>query len=307
MSDVLKKIEESVPSFSKGQKKIAQYIINQYNKAVFMTAAKIAEETGVSESTVVRFADAMGYDGFPEFQQALQDSVKGKLTALQRFEQASEHLESRDMLSLVMNSDISRLKATYEQLDKELFEKAVQSISKAKKIYIIGVRSSSALASFLGFYLNLLFDDVRVISTTSVSEVFEQIMRIGKDDVLIGISFPRYSNRTVKALQYAKTNGATVISVTDSKVSPLVEYSDVALLAESGMVSFVDSLVAPLSIINALIVALVMRKKDEMGEVLNHLENIWEEYQVYESDEINYIDDSIKMHYGEVKDERFHE
>ncbi|MBO5099525.1 MAG: MurR/RpiR family transcriptional regulator [Clostridia bacterium] len=281
MSDVLKKIEESVPSFSKGQKKIAQYIINQYNKAVFMTAAKIAEETGVSESTVVRFADAMGYDGFPEFQQALQDSVKGKLTALQRFEQASEHLESRDMLSLVMNSDISRLKATYEQLDKELFEKAVQSISKAKKIYIIGVRSSSALASFLGFYLNLLFDDVRVISTTSVSEVFEQIMRIGKDDVLIGISFPRYSNRTVKALQYAKTNGATVISVTDSKVSPLVEYSDVALLAESGMVSFVDSLVAPLSIINALIVSLGMNKKSEIKDTFDRLEDIWKEYNVY--------------------------
>ncbi len=281
MSDVLKKIEESVPSFSKGQKKIAQYIINQYNKAVFMTAAKIAEETGVSESTVVRFADAMGYDGFPEFQQTLQDSVKGKLTALQRFEQASEHLESRDMLSLVMNSDISRLKATYEQLDKELFEKAVQSISKAKKIYIIGVRSSSALASFLGFYLNLLFDDVRVISTTSVSEVFEQIMRIGKDDVLIGISFPRYSNRTVKALQYAKTNGATVISVTDSKVSPLVEYSDVALLAESGMVSFVDSLVAPLSIINALIVSLGMNKKSEIKGTFDRLEDIWKEYNVY--------------------------
>lgn len=281
MSDVLKKIEESVPSFSKGQKKIAQYIINQYNKAVFMTAAKIAEETGVSESTVVRFADAMGYDGFPEFQQALQDSVKGKLTALQRFEQASEHLESRDMLSLVMNSDISRLKATYEQLDKELFEKAVQSISKAKKIYIIGVRSSSALASFLGFYLNLLFDDVRVISTTSVSEVFEQIMRIGEDDVLIGISFPRYSNRTVKALQYAKTNGATVISVTDSKVSPLVEYSDVALLAESGMVSFVDSLVAPLSIINALIVSLGMNKKSEIKDTFDRLEDIWKEYNVY--------------------------
>ena len=281
MSDVLKKIEESVPSFSKGQKKIAQYIINQYNKAVFMTAAKIAEETGVSESTVVRFADAMGYDGFPEFQQALQDSVKGKLTALQRFEQASEHLESRDMLSLVMNSDISRLKATYEQLDKELFEKAVQSISKAKKIYIIGVRSSSALASFLGFYLNLLFDDVRVISTTSVSEVFEQIMRIGEDDVLIGISFPRYSNRTVKSLQYAKTNGATVISVTDSKVSPLVEYSDVALLAESGMVSFVDSLVAPLSIINALIVSLGMNKKSEIKDTFDRLEDIWKEYNVY--------------------------
>lgn len=281
MSDVLKRIEESIPSFSKGQKKIAEFIINQYNKAVFMTAAKMAEETGVSESTVVRFADAMGYDGFPEFQQALQDAVKGKLTALQRFEQASEHLESRDMLSLVMNSDVSMLKATYEQLDKSMFEKAVNSIAKAKRIYIIGVRSSNALASFLGFYLNLLFDDVRVVNTTSVSEVFEQIMRIGKDDVLIGISFPRYSNRTVKALQYAKANNATVISVTDSKVSPLVEYSDVSLLAESGMVSFVDSLVAPLSIINALIVSLGMNKKSEIKDTFDRLEDIWEEYNVY--------------------------
>ena len=281
MIDILKRIEESIPSFSKGQKKIAEFIINQYNKAVFMTAAKIAEETGVSESTVVRFANAMGFEGFPEFQQALQDSVKGKLTALQRFEQASEHLGSRDMLSLVMNSDISVLKATYEQLDKTMFEKAVHAISNAKKIYIIGVRSSSALASFLGFYLNLLFDDVKVINTTSVSEVFEQIMRIGKDDVLIGISFPRYSNRTVKAIQFAKANNATVISVTDSKVSPLVEYSDVSLLAESGMVSFVDSLVAPLSIINALIVSLGMNKKSEIKDTFDRLEDIWKEYNVY--------------------------
>lgn len=278
MSDILKRIEECVPSFSKGQKKIADFIINQYNKAVFMTAAKIAEETGVSESTVVRFANAMGFEGFPEFQQALQDSVKGKLTALQRFEQA---LESRDILSLVMNSDISMLKATYEQLDKGMFEKAVNAISKAKKIYIIGVRSSSAIASFLGFYLNLLFDDVRVVSTTSVSEVFEQIMRIGEEDVLIGVSFPRYSNRTVKALQYAKANNATVISVTDSNVSPLVEYSDVSLLAESGMVSFVDSLVAPLSIINALIVSLGMNKKAEIKDTFDRLEDIWKEYNVY--------------------------
>ncbi len=281
MSDILKNIELNKASFSKGQKKIADFIINHYNKAVFMTAAKIADETGVSESTVVRFANALGFDGYPEFQQALQETVKGKLTALQRFEQASEHLESRDILSLVMNSDISILKTTYEQMDKDLFERAVQAISDAKKIYIIGVRSSSALASFLGFYLNLLFDDVRVISTTSVSEVFEQIMRIGEGDALIGISFPRYSNRTVKALQYAKSKNATVISVTDSKVSPLVEYSDVALLAESGMVSFVDSLVAPLSIINALIISLGMNKTCEIKDTFDRLEDIWKEYNVY--------------------------
>ena len=281
MNDILKNIELNMMSFSKGQKKIAQFITGQYNKAVFMTAAKIAEETGVSESTVVRFANALGFDGFPEFQQALQESVKGKLTALQRLEQTSSHLESRDILSLVMNSDISILKTAYEQLDKELFEKAVQAISSAKRIYIIGVRSASAMASFLGFYLNLLFDDVRVISTTSVSEVFEQIMRIGEDDVLIGISFPRYSNRTVKALQYAKSKNATVLSITDSKASPLNEYSDVSLLAESGMVSFVDSLVAPLSIINALIVALGMNKKAEITDTFDRLEDIWKEYNVY--------------------------
>ena len=223
----------------------------------------------------------MGFEGFPEFQQALQESVKGKLTALQRLEQTSQHLESKDVLSMVMNSDISRLKSVYEQMDKELFEKATDAISKAKRIYIIGVRSASALASFLGFYLNLLFDDVRIISTTSVSEVFEQIMRIGEDDVLIGISFPRYSNRTVKALQYAKSRNATVLSITDSKASPLNEFSDVSLLAESGMVSFVDSLVAPLSIINALIVALGMNKKAEVTDTFDRLEDIWKEYNVY--------------------------
>ena len=281
MNDILKNIELNMMSLSKGQKKIAQFIMDHYNKAVLMTAAKIAEETGVSESTVVRFANALGFEGFPEFQQALQESVKGKLTALQRLEQTSQHLESKDMLSMVMNSDISRLKSVYEQMDKELFEKAVDAISKAKRIYIIGVRSASALASFLGFYLNLLFDDVRIISTTSVSEVFEQIMRIGEDDVLIGISFPRYSNRTVKALQYAKAKNATVLSITDSKASPLNEYSDVSLLAESGMVSFVDSLVAPLSIINALIVALGMNKKAEVTDTFDRLEDIWKEYNVY--------------------------
>lgn len=281
MSDILKNIESNMSTFSKGQKKIAEFITKQYDKAVFMTAAKIADETGVSESTVVRFADALGFDGFPEFQQALQESVKGRLTALQRFAQASEHLESRDMLSLVMNSDISRLKATYEQMDKALFEKAVEAISSAKNIFIIGIRSSSALASFLGFYLNLLFDGVRVVSTTSVSEVFEQIMRINEGDVLIGISFPRYSNRTVKALQYAKSKNATVLSITDTKTSPLVEYSDVALLAESGMMSFVDSLVAPLSIINALIVSLGMNKKAEIKDTFDRLEEIWGEYNVY--------------------------
>ena len=281
MNDILKNIELNMMSFSKGQKKIAQFIMDYYNKAVVMTAAKIAEETGVSESTVVRFANALGFDGFPEFQQALQESVKGKLTALQRLEQTSQHLESRDMLSMVMNSDIARLKSVYEQMDKDLFEKAVDAISKAKRIYIIGVRSASALASFLGFYLNLLFDDVRIISTTSVSEVFEQIMRIGEEDVLIGISFPRYSNRTVKALQYAKAKNATVLSITDSKASPLNEYSDVSLLAESGMVSFVDSLVAPLSIINALIVALGMNKKAEVTDTFDRLEDIWKEYDVY--------------------------
>ena len=281
MNDILKNIELNMMSFSKGQKKIAEFITTEYNKAVTMTAAKIAENTGVSESTVVRFANALGFEGFPEFQQALQDSVKGKLTATQRLEQTSQHLESRDVLSLVMNSDVARLKAAYEQMDKEAFEKAVQAISSAKKIYIIGIRSASALASFLGFYLNLLFDDVRVISTTSVSEVFEQIMRIDEDDVLIGISFPRYSNRTVKALQYAKSRNATVLSITDSKVSPLNEFSDVSLLAESGMISFVDSLVAPLSIINALVVALGMNKKTEITDTFDRLEDIWKEYNVY--------------------------
>lgn len=281
MTDVLDKIKNEINSYSKGQKKVASFLTEQYDRAVFMTAAKIAFETGVSESTVVRFANALGFDGFPELLDALRDNVKSKITSLQRFEHTLENVENKDILSYVVSSDISKLKRTLEQTDNDMFDRAVNAIISAKKIYIMGIRSSSALASFLGFYFSIMFDDVRVISSNTMSESFEQMLKISKDDVFIGISYPRYSLRTVKALKYAKANNAKVIALTDTKTSPLVEYSDITLLAESEMVSFVDSLVAPISIINALIVALGMNKRDELSQAFEKLEKIWGEYKVY--------------------------
>ncbi len=270
-----------MPKLSKGQKKIADFIINQYDKAAFMTALKLGNEVGVSESTVVRFANALGFEGFPELQGTLREMVKNKLTSLQRYEIAFDKMANKDILPKVISSDIAKLRSTLEQIDKGQFDEAVEAILKAGKIYILGVRSSSALASFLGFYLNLLFDNVKLVNTTSVSEMFEQILHVKKDDVVVGITFPRYSRRTVKALEYAKKEGASVIGITDTQQSPVANCCDILLLAESDMVSFVDSLVAPMSVINALIVALGMRKKDEMTDTLNKLENIWDEYNVY--------------------------
>ena len=281
MDSLLKQIETLMPKLSKGQKKIADFIINQYDKAAFMTALKLGNEVGVSESTVVRFANALGFEGFPELQGTLREMVKNKLTSLQRYEIAFDKMANKDILPKVISSDIAKLRSTLEQIDKGQFDEAVEAILKAGKIYILGVRSSSALASFLGFYLNLLFDNVKLVNTTSVSEMFEQILHVKKEDVVVGITFPRYSRRTVKALEYAKKEGASVIGITDTQQSPVANCCDILLLAESDMVSFVDSLVAPMSVINALIVALGMRKKDEMTDTLNKLENIWDEYNVY--------------------------
>lgn len=281
MESVLEQIIKSRDQMSKGHKKIADYIIDKYDKAAFMTASKLGKEVGVSESTVVRFADSLGYDGFPELQDALEDVVKIRLTTLQRYEMAFDKMANKDILSKVISADISTLKETLELVDQEAFDKAVESLLNAKKIYVLGVRSSYALASYLGFYLNLIFDNVKVVQNDSMSEMFEQIVRIGKDDVVIGITFPRYSTKTCKALEYAKSKGATVIGVTDADQSPIIPYSDVKLLAMSGMVSFIDSLVAPLSLINALIVAIGMKKKDGITATFDALESIWEEYGVY--------------------------
>lgn len=280
--DLLLKIQSSMPSFSKGHKAIGKYIIENYDKAAFMTASKLGRAVGVSESTVVRFATELGYNGYPKLQKALQELIRAKLTSVQRIQASSGRINENEVLKNVILSDIEKLRLTLEDIKKDDFQSAVSAILEAENIYILGVRSSASLASFLGFYFNLIFDNMRLINTTSVSEMFEQMLRVKKGDVVIGISFPRYSRRTVRALQYAKDRGAAVVAITDTLTSPLTDCSDYNLIAKSDMVSFVDSLVAPLSVINALIVAIGLRKKDEVFSVFEELENIWDEYDVYE-------------------------
>lgn len=280
--DLFKKINDIIPKLSKGHKLIANYILQHYNKAAYMTASKLGTTVGVSESTVVRFATEIGFDGYPSLQKAMQELLKNKLTAVQRIEVTSDQLGNEDVLEKVLNFDIERIRKTLEQTSREDFNEATKIIANARTIYIIGSRSASALARFLSYYFNLIFPSVKLVHTTSRSEMFEQIMRIDENDVMIGISFPRYSKQTVLAFKYASSNNAKVIAITDSKSSPLAQYADNVLIAQSDMVSFVDSLVAPLSLINALIVALSIRNTDSVSKTFEKLEGIWEEYQVYE-------------------------
>lgn len=305
--DLSNRINESYGKLSKGQKRLAAYITDNYDKAVFLTAAKLGEIVGVSESTVVRFATHLGYKGYPEFQEALEELVKNKLNSIQRMEVTYGRINQSKILDTVLRSDAEKLHSTLEKIDEQVFDLAVDTILNAKHIYIIGIRSCAPLASFMAFYFNLIFENVHLIQTSSSSEIFEQMVRIGKDDVIIGISFPRYSMRTLKAMEFANNRNAKVITLTDSVHSPMNLYSSCNLIADSDMASIVDSLVAPLSVINALIVALCMKKQTKVAKTLEMLEDIWDEYQVYESDEINYINDSIKMHYGSVGDSKFHE
>lgn len=286
-NDLIAKLENLMPTFSKGQRTIAKYIIEHYDKATFMTAAKLGATVGVSESTVVRFAVELGYDGYPELQRVLQEFIRVKLTSVQRMEISDEKMSGGDILGAVLSSDVEKIRQTREEVNRADFEAVVDTIIHARRIYILGVRSAAALANFMGFYFNLVFDNVRLVSTTSVSEMFEQILRAGEGDVVIGISFPRYSRRTVKALQYAKSKGASVIAITDSVFSPLAKYADKTLMARSDMVSFVDSLVAPLSLINALIVSVTMKRRAEVEQSLQNLESIWDEYEVYEKQNDN--------------------
>lgn len=280
--DILTHIQENMSSFSKGQKLIANFILESYDKAAFMTACKLGKTVNVSESTVVRFAAELGYDGYPSMQKALQEMIRNKLTAIQRIEVSNDRIGDQDIMSMVMQSDIEKIRITLEETDRESFNQAVDTIIAAKRIYILGVRSASALANFMGFYFNYIFDNVLRVDTTSISEVFEQVMRIGPGDVFIGLSFPRYSKRTVQAMQYAKSQRANVIAITDSAVSPLANIADISLLAKSDMASFVDSLVAPLSLVNALIVAVSRKKSDQLESTFGKLEQIWSEYEVYE-------------------------
>lgn len=285
MEQLIRNMKDRYGTFSKGQKLIANFIMQHYDRAAFMTAARLGDEVGVSESTVVRFAIELGYDGYPRLQKELREVIKSKLTSAQRLEVTSSHIDPDNILRSVLHADMTKLRTTLEEADPVLFAEAVEAILSANKIYILGVRSSAPLASFLGFYFNLIFENVRLVHTTSVSEMFEQIVNARGGDVVIGISFPRYSSRTTKAMQYAADQGATVISITDNASSPLAQYSNIQLYARSDMASFVDSLVAPLSLINALIVAIGMKRRDQIRTTLEKLETVWEEYQVYEKGE----------------------
>ncbi len=284
-NDLLSLIQQKYNDFSKGQKLIANYITNHYDKAAFVTAAKLGEIVGVSESTVVRFAIELGFDGYPKLQKVLQELIKSKLTSVQRIEVSSNRLNEDNILKSVLQSDMDKIKLTLEQMDTNNFNEIVETILGAKRIFILGVRSSAPLASFLGFYFNLIFDNIRLVHTTSVSEMFEQIIKAQPGDVVIGISYPRYSKRTIKALQFAKDQGVNTIAITDSADSPVAQTANQYLLARSDMASFVDSLVAPLSLINALIVAVGMRRKSDVYNTFEKLEKIWDEYEVYEKDD----------------------
>ncbi|MCI8280380.1 MAG: MurR/RpiR family transcriptional regulator [Lachnospiraceae bacterium] len=300
-NELINRINDKYGGLSKGQKRLAAYITDNYDKAVFLTAAKLGEVVGVSESTVVRFAVHLGYKGYPEFQKALEELVRNKLNSIQRMEVTYGRISQSRILETVLQSDMEKIKHTAEHIDQAAFEMAVDIILHARHIYIVGIRSCAPLASFLAFYFNLMFENVHLLQTNNSSELFEQMVRIGGEDVIIGISFPRYSMRTLKAMEFANNRSAKVITLTDSVHSPMNLYSSCNLIAKSDMASIVDSLVAPLSVINALIVALCMKKQSEVAQTLEMLEDIWDEYQVYENDEINYIDDSLKTRYAKLE------
>ena len=297
---LLSKMNVQYQNFSKGQKKLAAYIKENYDKAAFLTAAKLGETVGVSESTVVRFATHLGYKGYPEFQRELEELVRNKLNSIQRMEVTYGKVPQSEILDTVLHSVSRGLGDVYKrQVDHEAFNLAVETILEAKNIYVVGIRSCAPLAEFLAFYLNLIFDNVTSVHTNSSSEIFEQLIRIGAEDVIIGISFPRYSMRTLKALEFASNRKAKVITLTDSVHSPMTLYSSCNLIARSDMASIVDSLVAPLSVVNALVVALCMKKQKDVIATLETLEQIWDEYQVYSSDELNQVDDSVSLNFKE--------
>ncbi|MDE7218620.1 MAG: MurR/RpiR family transcriptional regulator [Oscillospiraceae bacterium] len=279
--DVLHTIQDNTPRFSKGQKRIAAYILSNYDKAAFMTASKLGELAGVSESTVVRFAFLLGYDGYPAMQKALQDMVRGKLTSIQRIQTSNDRLFSSDVVSSVLQMDMEKIRMAIEDVDRSAFSAVVDKLVAARYIYILGVRSSSFLAGYLHFYLHLIFENVILVTSNSAGDILESILRIGPGDVLVGISFPRYSKSTVKGVRFAHDRGADVVAITDSAVSPLYPLASSVLLARSDMISFVDSLVAPFSLLNALIVAAGHRKNGDISQIFNRLEGIWDEYGVF--------------------------
>lgn len=281
-TDFLALLQEKEPTFSKGQRLIARYITQCYDKAAFMTANKLGKNVGVSESTVVRFAVDLGFEGYPSMQKAMQEMVLNRLTAVQRMEVANDRIGDQDVLSSVIQSDIEKLRLTGELVDRNEFHEAVNAVLNAKRVHILGVRSVAPLASFLGYYLNYMMDNVHVVTASGSGEMFERIVGVNAEDVVIAFSFPRYSAATVKAAEFCRSTGATVIAVTDQRFSPLGQVSDLVLCAKSDMVSLVDSLVAPLSVVNALIVAIAAKREKELHRTFDTLEHIWAEYNVYE-------------------------
>lgn len=279
--DISVLIKNGMPGFSKGKRRIADAILHSYDRAAYMTASRLGEMVGVSESTVVRFANELGFDGYPEFQRAVQELVKTKLTPNQRIDITDQRIGEGNLIEKVMHSDMEKIRYTLESIDHDTFSAAVDAIVSARNIYIFGVRSSASLAGFLNFNLNMIFDNVRLVQPTSSSDVFEQILGISEQDVLIGISFPRYSTKVVNAVKYARDRNASVIALTDSTISPIAEHASYLLTAQSDMASFVDSLVAPLSIINSILVAITQKKRDAVKERFEHLEQVWDEYDVY--------------------------
>ncbi|MCD8038595.1 MAG: MurR/RpiR family transcriptional regulator [Lachnospiraceae bacterium] len=291
--DTISRINDKFNRMSKSHKKIAEYIIDHYEQAAFMTAAKLGKTVGISESTVVRFAYALGYEGYPEFQEALAEWVKDKLNSVQKIGAKYGKSTQSEILTSVLNADIEKIDDTIDHVDPQAFEAAVDIILNAKHVYIIGLRSCKPLAEFLHFYLNMIRSDVILLDSTSTSEIFEQMLRIDERDAIIGISFPRYSMRTLKAMEMANDRNAKVITITDTIHSPMCLYSSCNLMARSDMVSIVDSLVAPLSMINALVVALCLKRPNEVKQNLEALEYAWDNYQVYLKDEINFIDEEL--------------
>lgn len=302
-NDLMNRINERYSAMSKGQKLLAAYITDYYDKAVFLTAAKLGEVVGVSESTVVRFATHLGYKGYPQFQQSLAELVRGKLDSVQRMEDVYGRITQSEILTTVLRNDAKRIEDTLETIDGHAFDLAVDAILHARHIYVIGIRSCASIAEFLAFYLNMMFEHVKLLHTNSSSELLEQMLYVGREDVIIGISFPRYSMRVLKAMEFANNRNARVITLTDSVHSPMNLYSSCNLVAQSDMSSIVDSLVAPLSVVNALIMALCMKCQKKVVKNLEMLEQLWEEYQVYGSDEIDYIGDSVRMRYTKAEQE----
>ena len=301
-NDIVTRMNQNFAQMSKSHKKIASYIMDHYDTAVFMTAATLGKEIGISESTVVRFAAGLGYDGYPKFQKALEEWVKSKWNSLQQMGAKYGNSSQSEILTSVIRADMEKMEDTIHNLDPAAFETAVSSILEAKHVYVIGLSSCEPLASFLSFYLSMIRGDVMQLKTTSTTELFEQMIRVSDEDVVIGISFPRYSMRTLKAMEFANDRNAKVITITDSVHSPMNLYSSCNLLARSDMVSIVDSLVAPLSVINALVVALCVKAPEQASKNLKDLEEVWANYQVYLNDEIDYIDNKPVQGNALVKD-----